>query len=125
MPPIHAADPGAVARHAPLARVGRGGRRVVTTGGAGTPPRPADRRHTGTIASGLAAIHCHGGGGASFADRPDARSDRSGDHRRAGTTTTVASLVTAALADLERQCADLAPLVLCGELAGSTSKVPG
>ncbi len=64
---------------------------------------------------GFVDIHVHGGGGASFADDPHTAA---AFHRSHGTTTTLASLVTASPGDLERAVRALAPLVEEGVLAG-------
>lgn len=84
--------------------------------GAGTPARPPDHRIEGTLVPGFVDTHVHGGGGASFGD---------GDpepavafHRSHGTTTLVASLVSAPLDVLQRQVRLLSDLVDEGLLAG-------
>ncbi|WP_219416265.1 N-acetylglucosamine-6-phosphate deacetylase [Pseudonocardia nigra] len=88
--------------------------------GAGEPPEPADVRLPGRwLVPGFVDVHVHGGGGATFA---------SGDHREVGrvlrfhrehgTTTAVASLVSAPLPELERALDRLADLVADGLLAG-------
>jgi N-acetylglucosamine-6-phosphate deacetylase len=63
--------------------------------------------------------HCHGGGGADFAttDADQARAAAM-THLQRGTTSVVASLVTATTSDLLAQIATLAPLVHEGTLAG-------
>ncbi len=94
------------------------GERIVGAG-AGDPPRVADEHVVGTVVPGYVDVHCHGGGGASFVTE-DAGAVRQAlaAHRRHGVTTMVASLVTGALPDLERQVRCLAGLVEAGELAG-------
>ena len=67
------------------------------------------------VAPGFVDMHVHGGGGASFADDPVSAS---AFHRAHGTTTTLASLVTAPLDSLVAQIEALRPLVESGELAG-------
>lgn len=86
--------------------------------GAGAPPENPDE-HAAWIAPGLVDVHCHGGGGASF-DQASAAAVTTAlaAHRSRGTTTTVASLVTAAIPDLVDQVAALAGWVERGELAG-------
>lgn len=79
-----------------------------------TPPTEA------TILPGLVDVHCHGGGGASF---PNATSREQAmtailEHRRCGTTSLVASLVTASAQVLRERSALLAELAEDGELAG-------
>jgi len=68
---------------------------------------------------GLVDMHVHGGGGASYTsgDADEARA-AAAFHRSHGTTTTMASLVTAELDDLERSVRALAPLVDEGVLCG-------
>jgi N-acetylglucosamine-6-phosphate deacetylase len=74
---------------------------------------------SGVILPGLIDIHCHGGGGHSFATFTAAEALAAAEyHARAGTTRVVASLVTAAPADLLRQVRTLAPLVGDGHLLG-------
>lgn len=73
-----------------------------------------------TLLPGLVDIHCHGGGGASFPDSPDAATARRAiaEHLRHGTTSLVASLVTARPEVLLERTAVLADLADAGELAG-------
>ncbi|MGN6687804.1 MAG: N-acetylglucosamine-6-phosphate deacetylase, partial [Actinomycetales bacterium] len=108
--------------------------------GSGVPPAAADVTSGGTgsvLVPGFVDVHCHGGGGADLLGTPiseatEAASGRPasataaalGAHRRAGTTTTVASLVTASFEDLEQQLQTLAPLVQAGELAGTHLEGP-
>jgi N-acetylglucosamine-6-phosphate deacetylase len=72
-----------------------------------------------TVLPGLVDIHCHGGGGHGFSDH-DAEGARAAvrHHRDHGTTSLVASLVSAPADDLRRQVDLLAGLVEDGELAG-------
>ncbi|MDR2453838.1 MAG: amidohydrolase family protein, partial [Bifidobacteriaceae bacterium] len=126
-------------RLAPDAAVGVRGSRIVRAGdhahlseveaaaargGQGDPAVAAAlaqaRRWDGYILPGLVDLHCHGGGGQSF---PDAASAEEAlvavqEHRRHGTTSLVASLVTDAPAVLVRQSALLAELCQAGHLAG-------
>ena len=84
--------------------------------GAGVPDRPAERDFgTATVVPGFVDTHVHGGGGASFSD--DVRTVVE-LHRRHGTTTLVASLVTEAPDDLLRQIAALSEQVRDGLIAG-------
>lgn len=73
----------------------------------------------GWVVPGFVDTHGHGGGGASYAttDPVEARAARR-FHREHGTTTAIASLVTAELDTLAAQIATLRPLVESGELAG-------
>ncbi len=84
----------------------------------GTGPADSDL-HGHMIVPGFVDIHCHGGGGASFdsAD-PDECARAAAFHRERGTTTLVASLVTAAPDDLERRAFVLADLADDGLVAG-------
>lgn len=73
-----------------------------------------------TVLPGLVDVHCHGGGGASFPDALTAGEALLAvhEHRRHGTTTIVASLVTASEATLVERTAMLADLADAGEIAG-------
>lgn len=88
----------------------------------GTGPAPPGRTidlDGGWVVPGFVDIHCHGGGGASFASLDQ---DQAGvavrAHRRHGTTTVLASLVTAALPELTTQIGALSDLVTDGLIAG-------
>ncbi|TDO14837.1 N-acetylglucosamine-6-phosphate deacetylase [Mycobacterium sp. BK086] len=86
--------------------------------GAGVPPRPADR-DLDTVAPGFVDTHVHGGGGADFSEATrDATAAAVNLHRRHGTTTLVASLVSAGPADLLHQVEVLGDLVHDGLIAG-------
>jgi N-acetylglucosamine-6-phosphate deacetylase len=71
------------------------------------------------VLPGFVDMHVHGGGGASFTEGTgdDARTAAE-FHRRHGSTTIVASLVTAPLAELEARAAMLAGLADAGIVAG-------
>ncbi|BAK37623.1 N-acetylglucosamine-6-phosphate deacetylase [Microlunatus phosphovorus NM-1] len=73
----------------------------------------------GWVVPGFVDTHGHGGGGATYAttDPDEARRARQ-FHREHGTTTAIASLVTAELDMLAAQIAVLQPLVEAGEFAG-------
>lgn len=75
--------------------------------------------HDGLLLPGLVDLHCHGGGGASFPDASDPRELLTAvhEHRRHGTTSLVASLVTADADTLRRRVAELAQLAADGEIA--------
>lgn len=110
--------------------------RVVT--GDGAPPRPltlevVDGRITavaegiaddatvldGLLVPGFVDTHCHGGAGADLTDPdPSGVAAAVAHHRRHGSTTVVASTVTAGLDHLVDQVHRLAPLVEAGELGG-------
>ena len=71
------------------------------------------------VLPGFVDVHVHGGGGASFIDGPADDARRAAEfHRGHGSTTIVASLVTAPLADLEVRAAMLAGLAGEGVIAG-------
>lgn len=91
----------------------------ITATGVGEPPAAVDEYVGGILTPGFVDVHCHGGGGASFVteDLAQARQVLAA-HRRRGTTTMVASLVTGALPEVKRQVEALAALVDSGELAG-------
>ncbi|MBV9858106.1 MAG: amidohydrolase family protein [Streptosporangiaceae bacterium] len=81
-------------------------------GGAAPPP-------AGTILPGLVDIHCHGGGGHSFATTdPEEALAAARHHALAGTTGVVASIVTAAPRDMLAQVRSLAPLAAEGHILG-------
>ena len=72
-----------------------------------------------TIVPGFVDIHTHGGGGATYSTTDAEEARRAADfHAQHGTTTTMASLVTASLDDLVAQTACLADLVTDGVLGG-------
>ena len=79
------------------------------------PPPEPDR----LLLPGLVDVHCHGGAGHGFAedDAPGVLA-AAAHHREHGTTTLVASLVSAPAPVLRERLAVLAPLVHAGELAG-------
>ena len=88
--------------------------------GSGVPPSPAAHRlGAATVVPGFVDTHVHGGGGANFSVAlPSETATAVALHRRHGTTTLVASLVTAGPAELMRQVAELAEDVHTGLLAG-------
>lgn len=81
-------------------------------------PAP-DERVEGWVVPGFVDTHCHGGGGADYAttDPSEARRARQ-FHRSHGTTTSLASLVSAEIDVLCVQLETLVPLVAEGEFAG-------
>lgn len=88
--------------------------------GAGSAPRVPDRDLGAvTIVPGFVDTHVHGGGGANFSAAAAAETSTAvAMHRRHGTTTLVASLVTAAPDELICQITELAGDVRSGLLAG-------
>ena len=88
--------------------------------GAGAPPHAADRELGAvTVVPGFVDTHLHGGGGANFSTASAAETATAvALHREHGTTTLVASLVTAAPAELLRQVTELAGDVRAGLIDG-------
>ena len=86
--------------------------------GPGPPPRPADMDFPDSlVVPGFIDMHVHGGGGASYTDAHDiARAAEF--HLRHGTTTTLASLVTAGPAELLTGVHALAEATRQGVVAG-------
>ena len=93
---------------------------LVADIGRGDPPRPADLALPGaTIVPGFVDVHVHGGGGASFdGGDPEAAATAVRVHQAHGTTTVVASLVSAELEVLVRSARELGRLADDGLLAG-------
>jgi N-acetylglucosamine-6-phosphate deacetylase len=93
---------------------------VIDAVGSGMPAGTADRDLGAVIVvPGFVDTHVHGGGGANFSSA--ARDDTAtavGFHRRHGTTSLVASLVTASPADLLRQVTELADDARAGAIDG-------
>ncbi|HET9141206.1 N-acetylglucosamine-6-phosphate deacetylase, partial [Actinophytocola sp.] len=94
---------------------------AISAVGTGAPP-PAEEVVDATgawVVPGFVDIHCHGGGGESFAGaEPDRVRRAVAAHRRHGTTTLLASLVSRPVPELARQVAELAELVEDGLLTG-------
>lgn len=93
---------------------------TVRAVGAGTPPRDPDRELGAvTVVPGFVDTHLHGGGGANFSSATHVDTATAvALHRRFGSTTVVASLVTAGPAELLHQVAELADDVRAGLIAG-------
>jgi N-acetylglucosamine-6-phosphate deacetylase len=71
------------------------------------------------VLPGFVDIHCHGGGGASYTEtNPERLATAVAAHRRHGTTTSLASLVSGPIPTLVNQVAMLAELVDDGQFAG-------
>lgn len=87
---------------------------------AGWPDLPDPREMAPTLLPGLVDLHNHGGGGAGFPDASTVDEARIAirEHLSHGTTTLVASLVTAAPATLRQRVGVLTELAEAGELAG-------
>ncbi|PVU83459.1 N-acetylglucosamine-6-phosphate deacetylase [Cellulomonas sp. WB94] len=110
------ADGVVVVRDGTIAWVGE----AANAAAAGWSGLPDPARHPVTVLPGLVDLHTHGGGGASY---PDATTPQEAlvavlEHRAHGTTTLVASLVTAAPDTLRQRVAVLAALADVGEIAG-------
>jgi len=95
------------------------GRRIVGCG-PGLPSQPADvDMPEALVVPGFVDIHVHGGGGASYTDGNDGDILRAAMfHRSHGTTTTLASLVTASPTDLLTAERVLADSARAGTVAG-------
>ncbi|WP_373424944.1 N-acetylglucosamine-6-phosphate deacetylase, partial [Mycobacterium simiae] len=91
------------------------GRRISACG-SGAPSSADVDFPDSTVVPGFVDMHVHGGGGASFTDGEIGRV--AAFHQRHGTTTTLASLVTAAPAELLAAVADLAAATHVGTVAG-------
>jgi N-acetylglucosamine-6-phosphate deacetylase len=91
---------------------------TITGIGAGSAGRPADREFgAATVVPGFVDTHVHGGGGGSFSDAAQTETVVA-LHRRHGTTTMLASLVTESPDDLLRQVFSLTEQVRDGLIAG-------
>ncbi len=96
------------------------GNRIEAVGAGEARPGPAVIDLRGQwVLPGFVDMHVHGGGGASFTEGSADDARRVAEfHRGHGTTSIVASLVTAPLAELERRAAMLAGLAAEGVIAG-------
>ncbi|MGB8020844.1 MAG: N-acetylglucosamine-6-phosphate deacetylase [Candidatus Nanopelagicales bacterium] len=94
--------------------------------GPGAPPREADTHlDGGYLMPGFIDIHSHGGGGATAVGaEPEAVARFAEAHRRHGTTTIVASLVSAPVDSLAHDVAALAELAEEGIIAGTHLEGP-
>jgi N-acetylglucosamine-6-phosphate deacetylase len=92
----------------------------IVGSGAGAAPQPPDvDLPDAVVVPGFVDIHVHGGGGASYTDGNVSDIVRAASfHRRHGTTTTLASLVTASAADLLAAVRALAESTGEGAIAG-------
>ncbi len=91
----------------------------ITGIGGGRPPRSADLSFDDrTVVPGFVDIHVHGGGGGGFGGWVQRAESAVRFHRRHGTTTMLASLVTDTTEILARQLDNLVGLVESGTLAG-------
>lgn len=93
------------------------GRRILACG-AGTPPKAADADFAEcTVVAGFIDMHVHGGGGASYTEPRDI-GHAADFHRRHGTTTTLASLVSASPSQLIAGVRALSEAARDGTIAG-------
>jgi len=94
---------------------------AISAVGEGDPPEPPDAERTEAdgawVVPGFVDIHCHGGGGAAFTEPGQVRQAVEA-HRRHGTTTMLASLVSRPVPELVEQVAALREFVTGGLLAG-------
>jgi N-acetylglucosamine-6-phosphate deacetylase len=86
--------------------------------GDGPAPEGARSLAGATIVPGFIDLHVHGGGGGAFAAGPGGIRTTIATHRSAGTTSMLASLSTAPVAEMARQCRELVPFCESGELLG-------
>lgn len=92
---------------------------AIGTGEAGDLPVPVVDLRGQWVLPGFVDMHVHGGGGTSFTEGSADDARRAAEfHRGHGTTSIVASLVTAPLAELEARAALLAGLAAEGVVAG-------
>ena len=98
---------------------------LIDAVGPGEPPEPRPAGLPVTelrgrwVLPGFVDMHVHGGGGTSFTEGSADDARRAAEfHRRHGSTTIVASLVTAPLSELEARAATLAGLARDGVIAG-------
>ena len=91
---------------------------IITSVNSGTHDKP-DKVVEGVLIPGFIDIHCHGGAGHYFsASSPDAIAAAVNAHKKTGTTSLVASLVTENIADLKVQIERLVPFYSRGEIVG-------
>lgn len=93
---------------------------LVAGVGTGEPPTPVDQDlGDAVLVPGFVDMHSHGGGGGTFSDpTPESVDVALALHRRHGTTTSLASLVSEQPTPLLRQVAALAELAEDGAIAG-------
>lgn len=91
------------------------GDRIVEIG-QGTPPIQAKAHYDGWLIPGFVDVHVHGGGGGAF-DGPNPELAVN-FHKSHGTTTMLASLVSAEIDELKKQIVALLPLVASAQIAG-------
>lgn len=94
------------------------GETIVETGFGAPPETPEIHHSQGVLAPGFVDVHCHGGGGADVAQGAEAAQTVRSAHLAEGTTSMLASLVSAPVQQMKDQIAALRPLVETGDLAG-------
>ena len=91
---------------------------VITSVNPGIHSNP-DTTTNGVLIPGFVDIHCHGGGGHYFsAISPDSITAAINAHKKTGTTSLVASLVSESIEDLKAQIQRLIPFYNRGEIVG-------
>lgn len=91
---------------------------VIASINPGTHSKP-DSSTDGVLIPGFVDIHCHGGGGHYFsATAPDSIATAINAHKKTGTTSLVASLVSEGIDDLKAQIQRLVPFYTRGEIVG-------
>lgn len=91
----------------------------IVEAGPGKPTVPPDRHiKDGVVAPGFVDVHAHGGAAASFTEGATQARTALAAHRKQGTTTMLASLVSAPIDQMLAQSEALRPLVDSGDLAG-------
>ena len=91
---------------------------VITSVNPGVHSNP-DTKTDGVLIPGFVDIHCHGGGGHYFsANSPDSITAAINAHKKTGTTSLVASLVSESIDDLKAQIQRLNPFFNRGEIVG-------
>jgi N-acetylglucosamine-6-phosphate deacetylase len=91
---------------------------VITSVNPGIHSNP-DTTTNGVLIPGFVDIHCHGGGGHYFsAISPDSVTAAINAHKKTGTTSLVASLVSESIEDLKAQIQRLIPFYNRGEIVG-------
>ena len=91
---------------------------VITSVNPGIHSNP-DTTTNGVLIPGFVDIHCHGGGGHYFsAISPDSITAAINAHKKTGTTSLVASLVSESIEDLKAQIQRLIPFYNGGEIVG-------
>ena len=101
------------------------GDRIVSCSAYAGSTEPEPERVAGWVVPGFVDIHVHGGGGRDYAtEDPQVAIEARAFHAAHGTTSTLASLVTAAPDALARQLATIADLVDDGYFAGAHLEGP-